>query len=354
MNASDKNKFRRELSLEEIEEDINRNARSGLSRRDFIRNVSTGAVGAGLAVAGAGSAVHAAEKSRIILARDAKVMSVANTPDAKAVEAMFTESMKRLTGQDSLGKAMGGIFKKDDVVGLKVNCLGKGTCSTRPELVSAITKGLQEAGVLPQNIIIWERKTKELTKAGFVEARDGGRVQVYGTDGDFDDKTVDKSGLGLKFSKILTTKITALINVPMLKTHPLTGVTVSLKNHLGSIDNPNKFHQAGTFTEIAGLNASPVIKGKTRLIVCDALRPLYNAGPGDSPAFRWNYGGLIVSRDPVAVDAFGKTILVAKRKEAKGEEWPITASGVSHIADSAKMGLGVDSLDKMDVIRIEA
>jgi uncharacterized protein (DUF362 family) len=43
-------------------------------------------------------------------------------------------------------------------------------------------------------------------------------------------------------SKILTRMCTYLVNVPVLKDHGKVGITLSLKNHYGTIDNPMDCH----------------------------------------------------------------------------------------------------------------
>ena len=90
---------------------------------------------------------------------------------------------------------------------------------------------------------------------------------------------------------ILAEKCTAIINVPVLKDHDLAGVTMAMKNFYGAIHNPNKYHDNNCNPYIAELNTSPIIKDKTRLIVCDALLAQYNGGPAFKPQYTWNYGG---------------------------------------------------------------
>jgi len=46
-----------------------------------------------------------------------------------------------------------------------------------------------------------------------------------------------------------------------------------------------------------------------RLIVVDALRPLANGGPQVDPRYLWDYQGLLVGTDPVAVDTIGLEII---------------------------------------------
>jgi uncharacterized protein (DUF362 family) len=97
-------------------------------------------------------------------------------------------------------------------------------------------------------------------------------------------------------------------------------VTLSLKNLLGCIPNAGGTHGGGC-PRIADISALDPIKKKTRLIVVDSVRGQYDRGPGFSPSFVWNYGGLIVGTDTVAVDAVGVNEILSKRK-AMGVQWP--------------------------------
>jgi len=53
----------------------------------------------------------------------------------------------------------------------------------------------------------------------------------------------------------------------VLKDHGTAGVTLSMKNHYGSVDNPGSLHGGQCDPYIPELNNVPDIKDKTRLIV---------------------------------------------------------------------------------------
>jgi hypothetical protein len=59
----------------------------------------------------------------------------------------------------------------------------------------------------------------------------------------------------------------------------------------------------------------PAIRQKVRLTICDALTAQYEGGPSYMPQWSWPYNGLIVARDPVALDYTGWQILERKRAE---------------------------------------
>ena len=72
-------------------------------------------------------------------------------------------------------------------IGLKVNCLN-GYLPTSPAVVRAVIKSLQvNTGVCPGNIIVWDRRLDELTKAGqYTDAHLQG-ARLVGTVNAFED-----------------------------------------------------------------------------------------------------------------------------------------------------------------------
>ena len=144
------------------------------------------------------------------------------------------------------------------------------------------------------------------------------------------DHPVDILGEETALSRIVT-QCDHLINVPVLKAHGIAGVTLSMKNHLGSVDNPWWFHTH--FAErCAALNAQGAIQGKTRLIVTDAL--FGSSTTRWVPDFAPN--SLIVSADPVVTDYVGTEMINEER--AKHNETPTRP--VPLLEEAVRMGLG--------------
>ena len=83
----------------------------------------------------------------------------------------------------------------------------------------------------------------------------------------------------------------------------------------------------------------------------EAFRPLFHGGPQVDPKYLWDYKGLFVSEDPVAVDIVCAKMLQAKRDEYRGESWPIEPP-IKHlmIADS-KYHLGTSDFSKIELVK---
>ena len=271
--------------------------------------------------------------------------------DQAVLNSMIAKGMQSFTGAKSEADAWKKLFKPSDVVGIKVNCLFAKGASTRPEVVAGIIAGLKSAGVKEENIIVWDRNDREMIRAGFVINRSGTGVAVYGTESEYEAEPTKIGAFNGRLSKILTEKITALINAPVLKDHSMSGVTCAMKNHFGSHANPGDHHPNNCDPAMAELNSAPAIRNKTRLIICDALRPLANGGPGLRPEFLWDYRTILISADPVAMDYQGWQIIEERRKEIGLKPLADGGRPTKFISTAASLGLGTNDPAKMDIIR---
>ena len=78
---------------------------------------------------------------------------------------MVNDLVMAATGQPTVASAWGSLVKPSDVVGIKVCTNGAPLFSSHPAVVNAIVAGLAEAGVPPQNIVVWDRE-ESLLKSG--------------------------------------------------------------------------------------------------------------------------------------------------------------------------------------------
>jgi uncharacterized protein (DUF362 family) len=286
-------------------------------------------------------------KSKVVLVTD-KSLLPNDKIDQKIAERMIGQAITKLTGKNNGPDAWKSLFSPTDVVGIKVNCLfGKGV-STHPEIAYDVVTGLTMAGVKPDNIIIWDRSTGDLVKCGYIPNKGQG-VKVLADDGDWGDEYKSGAFHG-RLSKIITQKITAIVNVPILKTHGMAGISCALKNHYGSFDNPGAAHGDGCNPWLADLNALPQIKDKTRLIIVDAARPQCDGGPGLDTKVQFNYFSILAGKDPLAIDRIGLEIINEQRKKTGKPE--LTAGRLKWFASATKTGVGVSDLSKIDLIRI--
>lgn len=294
--------------------------------------------------------------STVILARDDALYEKTGKIKETLVSPLLQKAIMQLTATPSPEKAWQSLFKPNDIVGIKLNCLSGMKMSPHVEVVEPIIQGLKLAGIKDKNIIVFERFNRELETAGFRVRRKTEGVQCFGTDelpgGGYETEPELAGSVGTCFSKIVSRLCTAIINVPVLKDHDLAGVSVAMKNFFGVIHNPNKYHGNNCNPFIAELNTHPYLANKVRLIVCDALLAQYHGGPGYKPQWTWNFNGIIVSRDPVAMDRICHTIIEEKRKEVRLPSLKQANREPKYISTAAMLGLGVDNPSEIKVIHI--
>jgi len=326
------------------------------SRRDFLSRSLTGAafLCAGGALAAA-EPVAAGAKSRVVVARDELLRGTGSTVDSQRMLALVDRAMQALYDRDHPAEAWRKLVHPGETVSMKVNTLGGRGISTNVHLVEAICERLQEAGVKASDIVVWDRTSDELERAGFHIAVGGDRVQCYGTDRvGYEEELSAWGSVGSCLSKILTRRSNVLINVPVLKDHDGAGVTIALKNMYGVIHNPNKYHPNGCNPYVADLNMLPEIRSKMRLTICDATTAIYEGGPGYKPEHSWNANTLLVSTDPVALDHTGWQMIERKRAEKKWKTLEAEERAPRYIATAADADhrLGTNDAKKISLVEV--
>jgi uncharacterized protein (DUF362 family) len=280
-----------------------------------------------------------------VLVKDARAATDAGVNDS-AIREMLDKGVTALTGESDAKAAWASLFKPDDVVGVKVNCLFGMGVSTHPEVTMAAVEGIKSVGVPAEKIIIYDREDGHLRSVGY-DVNRGAGLRCQGTD--WTNQSYEAGVFKGRLSTILADEITALANVSFLKHHGMSGVSISMKNHYGSIDNPGACHDNCCNPAIADVCTLAPIKDKTRVIICDALVPQCEGGPGRNAAHAWNYGGLLLSQDMVALDYHGWQIIEARRKETGLGS---LESMVGHIASAAQRGLGTNDPNQIELVRI--
>jgi len=225
-------------------------------------------------------------------------------------------------------------LKPSDVVGLKLNCLAGPPLAPRKELVEALAALLAAAGIPAEQVIVFERSDRELLRAGFEIRKEGAGWRCFGTNGDYEGDVEESYSVGSCFSKILTRRVTKLINVVVLKDHDLAGVSVGLKNYYGVIHNPNKYHTNNCSPFAAHVAAHPHIRGKHILTVADAALLQYHGGPAYRPDKTIPFNAVAASADIVACDAWGFNV-IEKARKAKGMKSLAAEERTPHWLDTA-------------------
>jgi uncharacterized protein (DUF362 family) len=332
------------------------NQKRNPSRRDFLRLASAvlvSGVGASACRDAPPGSSAAAGKSKVVISRDAKLQVQKSGVDSARLLNILDRAMQTAYDCDTPLEAWKKVVRPGETVGLKVNCLaGKGN-ATRVELVDAICERLQQAGT--KDIIIWDRLNADLESARFRIVERGSGVRCFGNDAlGYESELVTFGSAGSLMSRTLTQACDAVINLPVLKDHGIAGVTLALKSMFGAIHNPNKYHLNVGDPYVADVFMLPPIRQKVRLHICDAINAQYEGGPSYMPQWTWPYNGLIVSRDPVALDHLGWQIIEKKRTEMGMKSLKELKREPTYIATAAdsRHELGTNDLNRMEVVTV--
>jgi uncharacterized protein (DUF362 family) len=330
-----------------------------VTRREFIKTAILAGVGISQI---AGCAIKANNPTPVVKqpTGGATVVSIKSEklakPDRSLIKSLLDIAVPEALGLESPEIAWKQLFKPNDYVGIKVNCIAP-MIPTHPELAFAIADSLVGVGVAPEQVIIWDREDRELSMSGYTLNFDGPGIRCYGTKpriGYSEDLVVSRS-VGSRLSKIISRQCTATVNAPVLKDHNIAGLSMSLKNYFGAIESPNKFHDNNCDPFVADLNMFPQIKEKNKIVICDAIKVLFEGGPTDcKPRFTWNYNGIIVGTDMVAVDQVALMLLEEKRASEGLPPFAAVGRPAKYITTAADPEhlLGIKDPEKIRIIEL--
>jgi len=282
-----------------------------ITRRDFMRNSTIAVLGTAMGMTAANAAPNE-KKSKVILIRRENALDENLTFNQSVIQEMLDEAVTTLFNGKTPVDTFKSLIKPTDIVGIKSNEWNY--LPTPPELEKAIKTRVMDAGVKEENIGI-------------------------------DDRGVRKNPI--------FQKATALINVRPLRTHYLAGISGCMKNNITFAENWPSYHP-NNCANLGDLLNLPMVKGKTRLFVLCALTPQYHGrGPHHfNRRYVWAYKGLIVGTDPVAVDALGLKLIMAKRREKFGPRYRLPAVPRHIETADLKLKLGNSKFSNIDVVKL--
>jgi hypothetical protein len=275
-----------------------------LTRRDFLK----GAVGTAVGASVAGPDFLKATKtppaaSLVTIVRNADAMDAGNAVDSSVLKGMLDQTLTKFTGKATPKEAWLSLVTLDDTIGLVPT---PHLNPTHSEVVDAVKTSLVAAGI-PENKIVDAQGGPDKPKA-----------------------------------------CTALIGLPGLKAHWLTGIGTVMKLYIMYSGSPRSYHDQNS-AKLGEIWNYPFVKGKTKLVLVDALHPLCDKGPQVDPRYKWPYNGLIAGSDPVAVESVCLRIIMEKRKALRGEDWPLSPPPLCLEAADKTYGLGTSNWDNIRV-----
>ena len=119
--------------------------------------------------------------------------------------------------------------------------------------------------------------------------------------------------------RLVSQKLTKIINIPNMKDHGATGATGCLKNiAYGSFSNVARTHNRGvshTLSFVGALAAVEPLRSKTVLQIMDGLRGVWHGGPF-APTLKYVFfpRTIMFGTDPVAIDRLLLDVIDDERK----------------------------------------
>jgi len=295
-----------------------------MDRRQFLRSA---------AVAG----------TYLALGEPGRALAAGGTPDLVAVKggepgAMFDQGIAALGGMKAFVKKGQKVLVKPNI-GWDVPPERGG--NTNPQLVAriveqALAAGASEVFVFDNSCDQWDRcyKTSGIEAAARAA---GAKVAPGNAEGYYQRVMLDGDTLTSAKVHELVLQADVFVNVPVLKHHSSSELTIGMKNHMGVVWDRGAWHRNGLHNCIAEFAAYK----RPTLTVVDAYNVMKRNGPrGVTAADVFQMKAQLLSVDPVVADAAAAKLFGTDPKD------------VMYIASAAKAGVGRMDLDKLDIRRI--
>jgi hypothetical protein len=259
--------------------------------------------------------------------------------DYPVVAGLLDQAMMSLTGERSGKEAWCSRVTPLDRVGIMLDIE---PLPVHRAILEAVTLRLIACGVPRENIIVFAAEETALFRAGFDLSEVPGRVRVMGA---------DSEGYRRGMTRVVLDYCTVIINLSRLRLDARIGMSGAIANHLAAAPTVERLRLLSHPEELAAVAARGSLKLKTRLHIMDALRP------GDLPTDHaepetWMYRGVVVSEDPVALDAVARQILLARLRESKPDADALTPPVVYLEPAATRYRLGVADIDAIDLTEL--
>jgi Domain of unknown function (DUF362) len=308
----------------------------------------------------------------------------------EVIREMMERGMRALTGEKQTIDAWRQFFKPDDVVGIKVNAGGRPWVVSSPPIVAETVRNLMALGVKPSNIYVYERFQDQMDSINYAQHLP---PEVVITTAERQNRSIDNAGYDpLVYAeadlfgeddtrscmmRLISHKLTKIINIPNMKDHGATGATGCLKNiAYGGFSNVARTHYRGlshTYSFVGTLASIEPLRSRTVLQIMDGLRGVWHLGPfAETLKYVFFPRTIQFGTDPVAIDRLLlDTIDEERKRRGANSIWSrdektldfnngknrdndpntnIIIREPGHVEFAAKLGLGEHDIKK---IRLE-
>lgn len=296
-------------------------------------------------------------------------------PTLPRVQQLFDLGLTNLAGTATTTDAWAKYVAPTDVVGVKVLAQPGPLSGTRPAVVEALVRSLLATGHPATNIVIWDKHREDLRRAGYVAlaSRLGvdveGAVQAGYDPAVFYENSIpgelvwgdleyqpggEAMGQKSHVTRLLTSRITRIINVPPLLNHNLLGVSGTLFSlSLASVDNTRRFAEDLDRLAVAvpEIYALPDVGDRVAFSVVDALVAQYRGERDSLLHYATPLNQLRFSTDPVALDVLSIAELAAQRRGKEPQEIPVSPAPYLN-AELLELGISKPDAIRKDLIHL--
>jgi uncharacterized protein (DUF362 family) len=301
--------------------------------------------------------------------------------NARIVHGMVNRLVLAVTGQHDLAEAWRSLVSPDDKIGIKISAAGGELFTTHHDVVNAIVDGLVAAGHPRSSIIVWDRSLGGIKQAGYRPGVDGYQLKAIVSGDGYDPKAIlsapligqlvwgdldyrserqkssllsDKENTSnvSHFSKIISSEVTRIINVPVMSSSETNGIAGCIYNvTIPNIDNWRRFAQGPRFgaESLAEVYGNPLIARKVAFNLMDGLIAQYAGGPQSQPNYATHHATLYASKDPVALDAMALKRLEQWRAQAS---LPAIGRLAAYVSFASQLGLGNSAPNRIEIRNI--
>ena len=271
-----------------------------------------------------------------------------------AVDNMLSRSLRAISGKSDDAGAWEAIFlyfnqqqrqikagyRSGEKVAIKINCNNAyggygdvdGQIDQSPQVLLGLVRQLVTTAGVPQEMVtvyeavrvvpdrVYAPTHAAFPRVRFVDSQGNGTNGRYPADyvEEMLNYSVPDPKVGRDLPKCVV-EATYLFNVTLVKGHPTTGVSLTAKNHYGTVDvrdhevyvNSHS-HPMATYHPFVDMIGSKELGGKTLLFILDGLYGVRDVNDNVAEHGHWNklfhgewLASLFVSQDPIAIDSVG-------------------------------------------------
>lgn len=275
-------------------------------------------------------------RSRVVDIRSDRVLQGASV-NPLAIETMLARGVQAVAETADASEAWRTILGDAQKVLLKFNKVGAELLATSPAIARALLSQISDAGYSPKLATIAEVPGPLTRQLGVAPLPEG-----WG----------DEIPVGHDFEPLANwlLEADAIVNIGFLKTHAIAGMSACCINLSHSaIRRPARWHANGCAPSVGEVIGSAPVASRLKLNIVNALRVVVENGADAREADLERYGGLLLGRDPVAVDSVGLSLLDVLRRRHGIE----SVVNVPYLAAAGRDGVGRNRPADIDRVQFD-